>query len=75
MPILSKLLISRSGPTALNALKAIQTNCKIYNYDISKLNLKPVYDRPWKSQNPIFNIQQVGNLNTGSVTIQGDQIG
>lgn len=41
-------------------------------------NKKETVDRqPQQNSNPpiVYNIHQVGNLNTGSVTIQGDQIG
>jgi HEAT repeat protein len=75
MPILLDLLCSTYGSTALNALNTIQANCQIYNYDIAQLKLTPISEQPWESGNPIFNIQQVGNLNTGPVTIQGDQKG
>jgi hypothetical protein len=35
-----------------------------------------IHPMPEQSQNqPIFNINQVGNINTGDVTISGDQIG
>lgn len=92
--LLSDLLVSSSGPVAFKSLKAIQTNCKIYNYRIYKLNLIQVKRQPsaiddfvsvfqsnlpsmtqLPKNQPIFNIGNVGNLNTGNVTIQGDQIG
>ncbi|MFQ4137295.1 HEAT repeat domain-containing protein [Nodosilinea sp. PGN35] len=75
MPILLDLLRSQYGPVALDTLKTIQANCQIYNYDISQLKLTPIDDQPWESGNPIFNIQQVGILNTGPVTNHGDQKG
>lgn len=75
MPILLDLLRSPYGPVALDTLKTIQANCQIYNYDISQLKLTPIDEQPWESGNPIFNIQQVGILNTGPVTNYGNQKG
>lgn len=75
MPILLDLLRLPSGQIALNTLKTIQANCQIYNYDIAQLKLKPTDEQPWESGNQIFNIQQVGILNTGPVTNYGDQKG
>jgi HEAT repeat protein len=75
MPILLDLLRSSYGPMALDTLNTIQASCQIYNYDIGQLKLTPIDEQPLEGGNLTLNIQQVGNLNTGAVTIQGDQKG
>lgn len=56
------------------AVERVQASCRFYNYEIFK---NPPEAIP--SGTPIicqiYNIEQVGNLNTGSVQVDGDMIG
>lgn len=62
-------------------IATIQTRCQFYNYEIFQAYLaaqKGVQQNSQSSDRPpttIYNIDQVGILNTGSVSIHGDQIG
>ncbi|MCC5900121.1 MAG: HEAT repeat domain-containing protein, partial [Phormidium sp. BM_Day4_Bin.17] len=64
-----------------NAITQIQNHCQFYNYELwqvyresQKNNNLPILTRG-SSSSSIYNIKQVGILNTGDVTIDGDQIG
>ena len=76
LPHLLTLIPTESGQVAFRALTAIQANCKFYNYDIFR---SPPIPKP-KAENPsaqmtTYNIDRVGILNTGDVTVHGNQIG
>lgn len=76
MPLLVRLLCSASGPVALNALRAIQSNCQIYNYDVAQLNLEPLSNQSLGSGNPIFNIHKVDKLYSQQISnLDSQQIG
>jgi energy-coupling factor transporter ATP-binding protein EcfA2 len=60
---------------------AIQTNCKFYNYEIQQEKLRKA-DRPSlegggddRYLNVTYNIDRVGNLNTGTINVHGNQNG
>ena len=59
-----------------DAIAAIQSRCKFYNYEIfqSRLEEERAEISP-SGGTTINNIGSVGNLNTGDVTVQGHQIG
>lgn len=61
------------------AIAAIQSRCGFYNYDLYDLykarSKVPEPDFSPQSGSPTYNIGSVGNLNTGTVRIEGDQIG
>ncbi|MBF2047768.1 MAG: HEAT repeat domain-containing protein [Leptolyngbya sp. IPPAS B-1204] len=66
IPILREAILYDSNrQVRLNAIDALVF--------IAKPKPTPMSESP-KNQ-PSFNINQVGNLNTGDVTIQGDQVG
>lgn len=75
-PLLLNLLISNSGPVALNTLKAVQCYCKIYNYRISQLNLKSVNHQLSKSATQTVNIQKVDRIYSQRIDVlNSEQIG
>ncbi len=88
LPKLINLLPTRSGQDALRAITAIQDNCQFYNYEIAQWKLAPHtiersspitiqgdYIAVDKIEGDKNIIDRVGNLNTGNVTIQGNQNG
>ncbi len=61
----------------LEAIANIQSRCKFYNYEIFQAAQEP--ENP-QTENPektaiVYQIDSVGNLNTGTVNVKGDQIG
>ncbi|MBD2325387.1 HEAT repeat domain-containing protein [Alkalinema sp. FACHB-956] len=78
LPHLLNLISTHSGQAAQHIILAIQKYCKYYNYEIFQAHLaaqkgEPSYN---SGSHPItYNIGQIGNLNTGNVTIHGDQLG
>ena len=74
LPKLQILIFTESGEEAFRAVIAIQAKCQFYNYDT--FHTAPVV---MPSHNPIvypiYNIERVGNLNTGTVKVNGDMIG
>jgi energy-coupling factor transporter ATP-binding protein EcfA2 len=56
---------------AARLIFAIQDKYKLYNYDISCVSIPPIHP-PGTTVN---HIQSVGNMNTGPVNIEGNQIG
>jgi HEAT repeat protein len=80
LPHLLTLIPTDSGEAAHYVIRAIQENCKYYNYEIYQAYLEAQKNDRQKSQtndrsSPIYNIGSVGILNTGTVTIEGNQIG
>jgi HEAT repeat protein len=69
------------GEDAQNAITSIQNRCKYYNYEVYQAYLEAQQRNPSADQTSshpstvTYNIGNVGILNSGSVTIQGDQIG
>jgi energy-coupling factor transporter ATP-binding protein EcfA2 len=82
LPNLLTLIPTNSGQEAHRVIRAIQENCKYYNYDIyqayleaQKRDLSEGHTSDSRSSTVTYNIDQVGIINTGSVIIHGDQIG
>jgi hypothetical protein len=60
------------------AVRKIQDNCKFYNYDIfqnTPASIPSSHTVIHRTYNTYNNIDRVGNLNTGSVQVNGDMIG
>lgn len=60
------------------AVIKIQDNCKFYNYDILQDAPAPISSSNMvvhQTYNTYNNVDRVGNLNTGSVQVDGDMIG
>lgn len=72
LPHLLTLIPSKSGKEVHHLILAIQAACKYYNYPIRQLSLTPETS---KTNGQTINIEKVGNLNTGTVNVKGDQIG
>jgi hypothetical protein len=66
------LVFSSTQSCLLDTIYTIQRNCGFYNYEIAHSPLPELPDSQLK--NTIV-VHYVGNLNTGTVNIQGDQIG
>ncbi len=68
-------------PYLKDAISALQDRCQFYNYEIWQAHLaahkgdRPASKTSDRSSPTIYNIDQVGILNTGHVSIHGDQIG
>lgn len=81
LPSLLQLIPTQSGEDAFTAIQGIQANCKFYNYDLWQAHVAAQQgdlSTSQRSRSPsttIYNIDRVGNLNTGSVNIHGDQTG
>lgn len=78
LPYLHSLISTYSGQEAFRVLTAIQNNCKFYNYDIWKSSMEEKTKESKISSiegQPIIINGDVGNMNTGSTTIHGDQVG
>ena len=75
LPHLLTLIPSESGTEVHRLILAIQAACKYYNYPIRQLSLTPESSKTNNSAGQTINIEKVGNLNTGTVNIKGDQIG
>jgi DNA polymerase III delta prime subunit len=56
------------------AVERVQSSCGFYNYEIFK-NPPEAIPSGTPIIYQIFNVEQVGNLNTGSVQVHGDMIG
>ena len=74
LPRLRKLLASPISEQVSQIIDVIQRRWGFYNYEIACLKLEAVSERSSSSGGPIFN-SPVGIVNTGSVTIHGDQKG
>jgi HEAT repeat protein/energy-coupling factor transporter ATP-binding protein EcfA2 len=86
LPHLLTLIPTESGEDAHRVIRAIQENCKYYNYEIYQAYLEAQKHDQSEGQtsdshpstvtyNNTYNIDQAGIINTGSVSIQGNQIG
>ncbi|NQE35343.1 Phycocyanobilin lyase subunit alpha [Microcoleus sp. IPMA8] len=75
LPELLNLIPSTSGKEVHRAILAIQAACKYYNYEIRQLSLTPESSKTNNSAGQTINIEKVGNLNTGTVNVKGDQVG
>ena len=86
LPDLLKLLPTQFGKDAIQVLQSIQIKCEFYNYEIYQAYLEAQeIDRQTPQNNGSFasrsvrsihyHIGQAGIINTGNVTIQGDQNG
>ncbi|MEG4342199.1 HEAT repeat domain-containing protein [Microcoleus sp. A003_D6] len=75
LPHLLTLIPSESGDKVHRLILAIQAACKYYNYRIRELSLTPEVSKAKNSHGQTINIETVGNLNTGTVNVKGDQIG
>ncbi|MEG4250261.1 HEAT repeat domain-containing protein [Microcoleus sp. Pol10D4] len=75
LPHLLTLIPSKSGTEVHRLILAIQAACKYYNYPIRQLSLTPESTKTNNSAGQTFNIEKVGNLNTGTVNVKGDQVG
>jgi HEAT repeat protein len=82
LPHLLTLIPTESGQKAHRVIRAIQENCKYYNYEIYQSYLEAQKRDQLEGQTnnshpnaQIYNIGNIGNLNTGNVIIHGDQIG
>ncbi|MFM7425188.1 MAG: tetratricopeptide repeat protein [Elainella sp.] len=67
-----------SRKDAFRALTAIQANCKFYNYEVyqqAQARRKQARQQANQATQPNLTIGSVGVLNTGSVTVKGDQVG
>jgi len=67
--------LSSSNTDIYQAISAIQSRCKFYNYEIFQSRLEEEKAEISPSGGTTINIGSVGNLNTGDVTVQGHQIG
>ena len=81
LPNLIQLLPTESGKEAFQAIQGIQSNCKFYNYEIHQSKLRKA-DRTSReggggdrTLHVTYNIDRVGNLNTGTVNLHGNQNG
>ncbi len=61
----------------LKAIASIQARCKFYNYEIFQAALEPENSQTENQEKTtnVYHISTVGNLNTGTVNVQRDQIG
>jgi HEAT repeat protein len=75
LPHLLTLIPSKSGEEVHDLILTIQAACKYYNYEIRQLSLLPESSKTKNSAGQTINIDKVGNLNTGTVNITGNQIG
>ena len=76
LPKLLTLIPTESGKVAFRALAAIQKRCQFYSYKIAQWNLAQLSSPASSSISyTTYNIDRVGNLNTGTVTIHGNQNG
>jgi HEAT repeat protein len=76
LPNLLTLIPTASGEAAFRALTAIQANCQFYNYEVARWELAPPSLQPMTPVPAItYTIDKVGILNTGPVSIQGNQMG
>jgi HEAT repeat protein len=88
LPALKKSLFSNSENSTphleatMYAISSVQSNCKFYNYEIQQQAKLRKADRPSlegggddRPPNVTYNINRVGNLNTGTVNIHGNQNG
>ena len=73
IPHLLTLIPSKSGEQVHRLILAIQAACKYYNYEIRQLSLTPESSKTKGSAG--LTIGNVAILNTGTVNVQGDQIG
>jgi HEAT repeat protein len=66
---------TEKGKAAFMLISHIQSNCKFYNYEIFHSSpANPQFTQ--QSRGPVtYHISQVGNLNTGTVNIHGNQNG
>jgi len=74
LPHLLTLIPSESGQEVHPLILAIQAACKYYNYPIRELHLPLEATKANGSTGLTIN-GNVGNLNTGTVNVKGDQIG
>ncbi|MEZ2227455.1 MAG: HEAT repeat domain-containing protein [Microcoleus sp.] len=74
LPHLLTLILPKSGKEVHRLILAIQAACKYYNYPIRQLSLTPEASKIKDSAGLTIN-GNVGNLNTGTVNVKGDQVG
>jgi HEAT repeat protein len=76
LPKLLTYIYGDAGEQAFYAIQKIQANCKFYNYEIyQKAQERSARVSEERSSNVTYNIDRVGNLNTGTVNIHGNQNG
>ena len=72
-----KVQLSATRIKAYSAIATIQSRCKFYNYEIFQaaqaIDSQITENREERSI--VYRIESVGNLNTGTVNVKGDQVG
>jgi len=79
LPHLVEMIPDATWNPVLQAISNIQSCCKFYNYEIAQSPPPPAVRQDLGSKNqeqttPVYHIKRVGILNTGDVTIHGNQI-
>ena len=74
---LSTIVLESKDGFALGVIFSIQNRCKFYNYEIAQLAAEAREREKGERQRGVvtYNIGTVGNLNTGTVNVYGDQVG
>jgi HEAT repeat protein len=72
LPHLHQKLIESKDDKVAKIFFAIQAKCEFYNYDIFRI---PPTNQQSFPPSLTVNINKLGNLNTGTVNVQGNQIG
>ncbi len=80
LPHFSEMISTETDASILRAIAAIQSRCGFYNYEIAQAAVekgKRLKGKEEREEGRIINnfFGPVGNLNTGTVNIQGDQVG
>ncbi|MEA5452100.1 HEAT repeat domain-containing protein [Leptolyngbya sp. CCNP1308] len=76
LPELQNLYFSEGGSISVGVIESIQSRCEFYNYEVAQLQLESVEDQSLLDNGQTFHFHApVGVVNTGSVTIEGDQKG
>jgi len=78
LPILNNLLLQTGNSHIFYVLSSIQARCGFYNYEITQAAIEEGRREKGKGEtegrNITYQIGSVGNLNTGTVDVQGDQV-
>jgi HEAT repeat protein len=72
LPLLHQKLTESKNDKITKIIFAIQAKCEFYNYDIFRI---PPDNQQSSPPSLTLNIDKLGNLNTGTVNVQGNQIG
>lgn len=79
LPAIHRILLQQERKDLLDVISAIQSKCGFYRYELAQAGVerrKKEIEQGKPGETLItYQIQSVGILNTGAVTVQGDQVG